>query len=241
MVRVIGEREFSIELGDRKVAQRVQLPLKLVRSWRCVHLGVGNLHPQVAGHDAGPPRRRSPRGFRGGNDLRRALPGRFRRQDETPKLRAPRGSRQSKVGMPRGFPLESSSSIEAPSSRSRSPWESEPSLIHSLPRGESLSRGNRKNPRRERRRTPRRFRGRFCRVARLCGNPSLPRESVTAGKTWIWRGGKRCIRSRLPSKSWKNRGTESTKKCCARRRRRRTARNRSSPRGTCRTRWCSSE
>ena len=36
IVRAIGEREFSIELGEKKVAQRLQLPLKLVgfpRDW----------------------------------------------------------------------------------------------------------------------------------------------------------------------------------------------------------------
>lgn len=51
ILQSVTHKEFTMELGSRVVARRIQLPLKLVRIFRICEVGMGDLNPQVSRDD----------------------------------------------------------------------------------------------------------------------------------------------------------------------------------------------
>ena len=105
-LQTVGQKEFTVELGGKVVARRLQLPLKLVGTGEGSEVGVGHQHPQVAGDDdrlAG----RGPEGrVRGGHDVRGAESRRVAGPDVSPQLLDPRRDDESEVGMEARWDVE---------------------------------------------------------------------------------------------------------------------------------------
>ena len=51
ILRTVTHKDFTMELGSRVVARRIQLPLKLVLMYPVYDLGMGNLDSQIARND----------------------------------------------------------------------------------------------------------------------------------------------------------------------------------------------
>ena len=51
ILQSVTHKEFTMELGSRVVARRIQLPLKLVLIFQVCDLGMGNLDSQIARND----------------------------------------------------------------------------------------------------------------------------------------------------------------------------------------------
>ena len=105
-LQTVGQKEFTVELGGKVVARRLQLPLKLVGTGEGSEVGVGHQHPQVAGDDDRPAGRGPEGCVRGGNDVRGAEQRRVARPDVSPQLFDPRRDDEPEVASGAGWDVE---------------------------------------------------------------------------------------------------------------------------------------
>ena len=105
-LQTVEQKEFTVELGGKVVARRLQLPLKLVGTGGASEVGVGHQHPQVAGDDDRPAGRGPEGRVRGGHDVRGAESRRVAGPDVSPQLLDPRRDDESEVGMETRWDVE---------------------------------------------------------------------------------------------------------------------------------------